>query len=138
MPLERIDAPYFYAELERFKQGDILRDVTIPEVAALGAEGTDVTERSLPYCILLTQDCDLEHDFNCARDGPGHDKILPAMLLCPAYLAEPMRHGEHISGRSMQSFKSDQWRLLKSNQVYRYHYLEPYPDLQVPELLRIV
>ena len=138
MPLEKLEAPYFRKQLERLQQGDLLRDVTFSEVAATTDENVDIKERLTPYCVVLSQDCDLEHDFTSWKGAGGdHDKILPSLLLCPAYVAELFRAGDHLKEESkiMQRINSDEWKKIKTNQVARYHFLERWPDLQVPELV---
>lgn len=139
MPLGKIETPYVRNQLARLQQGDLLRDLAVSEVSSVSNDGVEVSERNLPYAVILSQDCDLEHDFNSSSaQGDGKDdKMLPALLLCPAYIADALRSGQHLKdqNRKMQRINSDEWRKLTSNQVYRYHYLEPWPDLQVPELV---
>lgn len=139
MPLEKIEAPYFRNQLARLQQGDILRDLTVSEISGISNTGVELQQRSLPYCVVLSQDCDLEHDFNAlsAQGDAKDDKTLPALLLCPAYLADLLRQGQHLKdqNKTMQKIPSAEWHKLKSNQVYRYHYLEPWPNLQVPEMV---
>ena len=140
MPLEKVEAPYVHNRLRRIQQGELLRDFVIPEVVGVSEADLDVQERHIPYCVVLTQDCDLEHDFNSVAESGGaapHDKNLLSLLLCPAYLAEPFRLGEHLKdeGKVMQRINSAEWGKLKTNQNARYHYLGPWTDLQVPELV---
>jgi len=139
MPLSEIKTPYVRQPLARYQQGDILRDFAVSEVTSASEGEVEVRQRVMPYCVLLSQDCDLEHDFNNrnVKGGTDHDKYLRSVLLCPSYLGDPFRQGEHLGSDQlkMRRIPSDEWKKLKSNQIDRYHYLEPLPDLQVPELV---
>jgi hypothetical protein len=122
----------------RCRQGDIFRDITIIEGAQLDEEELKLVERHVPYSIVISQDCDLEHDYNnrANEQRTNNDKYLPTILLCPAYLAEQLRQGDHLKeyGLKMTAFGKD-WDRLKKNQMYRYHYLPSNPDYQLPELV---
>ena len=139
MPLSALEAPYFKSTAERYEQGDILRDIKLIEWAEATGDEISIAERSLQYCVLVTQDCDLEHDFDNRADSTSttKDKYLQSLLLCPAYPGETFRTGEHLAelGFKMQAINSDRWRLIKQNNVSRYHYLEKALDYQVPELV---
>jgi hypothetical protein len=124
----------------RYRQGDILRDVQVIEWGEILGDELILQERLLPYCIVLSQECDLEHDFNnradvakCERDT---DKFLQSILLCPAYPAEQLRGGTHLqdAGLKMQKINSDEWKRVKQNSNYRYHFLPEQPDIQLPDL----
>ena len=58
----------------RYRQGDILRDVQVIEWAEVVDDEVVVTERSLPYCVVLSQECDLEHGFNNRADTAKCEK----------------------------------------------------------------
>jgi len=139
MPLDSLVAPYYRSELARLEQGDVLRDVSL----VLWAEkvGTDlvVDERALSYCVVLSQECDLEHDFNSRADTTrkDHDKYLQSILLCPAYPAPSFKDGTHLAqlDLTMQRHNSEQWKRLKQNQMARYHFLGGDPDRQMPEVV---
>jgi hypothetical protein len=140
MPLSAIEVPYFKSELERYEQGDILRDVTLVEWADLeDARAVSVVERTLQYCVIVSQECDLEHDFNnrTKAESATNDKYLQSLLICPAYPSQSFRTGEHLKGvgLKMERITHDNWGRVKHNNNPRYHYLEPYPDLQIPELV---
>ncbi len=126
MPLSAISVPYFKSPLDRYEQGDILRDVTLIQWADLDKERVlNVVERTLSYCVIVSQECDLEHDYNTRRiaEGATKDKYLQTLLMCPAYQAETFRDGDHG------------WSRLKQNNLARYHYLERHQDFQIPELV---
>ena len=69
----------------------------------------EVSKIVFPYAIILTQECDLTHDFtfrfNKQKNG---DKILLSVLAAPIYNAEHVSNGEHLSqirDRPMQEIK---------------------------------
>lgn len=140
MPLNALSSLYFKSTLERHEQGDILRDVQFIEWAKIEGDGElTVAERTLQYCVLLSQDCDLEHDYGnrVNQSSALKDKYLQSLLLCPAYPALTFRAGKHLEklGMLMQPITSDPWKRLIQHNEARYHYLESNPDLQVPELV---
>lgn len=130
------------APLTRPWQGDIYRDVDLIQdiTYTLTFEGTReyvVSEIRYNYVVVLTQECDLEQDYN-NRTGnkEDHDKYIPMILMAPAYLAESLRYGEHLQGyeQKMQHINSKEWEKLKKNDNKRYHYLKSDRNLNVPEL----
>lgn len=139
MPLSAVNSPYFKSDLPRYEQGDILRDVTLIEWADIDEKGEiRLAERTLQYCVIVSQECDLEHDFNARTnaDRPNTDKYLQSLLICPAYPAQEFKSGEHLKQlqMTMQFINSDNWGRVKQNNNARYHHLEKHDDFQVPEL----
>ena len=128
----------------RLCQGGLLRDLKLLERVELvkGADGEDelkVVETSLPYAIMLSQDCDLEwdHGFRAKTPIQNHDKFLTAMLVSPAYPAGQVRLGTHLEaeGMKMQALNSALWNPITTNNNERYHYLAADPALNLPELV---
>lgn len=90
----------------------------------------------LPYCIIMTQDCDLKWDFEKRKNGSNNDKHLPTILVCPAYSDEAFFTGKHIDGWQMQEYKGKAIDKLKGNdEINRCHYLKGDSDFQVPNLV---
>lgn len=118
----------------------MLRGLSIVEWAGVQNDELVVRERTLPYCVILSQECDLEHDFNNRNDPAkrdrDNDKFLQSLLLCPAYPAAQFKLGTHLeaAGLKMQRINSDEWKRIKQNNSYRYHYLPEQAEYQVPEL----
>lgn len=135
----KIDSAYVRHDLERFCQGDILRDISIVQWAARVGDSLSVQERVLPYSVILTQDCDLEQDYNNRLPGNSKnaDKYMHSVLLCPAYQAEAVRTGTHLDelNLSMETINSARWQPIKQNNNYRYHFLCGHQDFQVPDLV---
>lgn len=144
MPLADVDSFYVVEREDRFRQGDVLRDVTIVEWAAEVEDAPDderfqIMDRVLPYLVVLSQDCDLEQDHKNRADkkSASHDKFLQSILVCPAYREAGFRAGSHLEelGLTMMRINSDKFKRIRGNQEYRYHYLPPNRALQVPELI---
>jgi len=134
-----VDSAYARHDLARLHQGDILRDLKIIERAEASSAGVEIAERQLPYCIVLTQDCDLEQDHGnrLNQNVESEDKYLQSVLLCPAYPAESLRQGTHLNDLKlrMMRFSSKPWGLVKNNNNPRYHFLNSEIEIQVPELV---
>ncbi len=140
MPLIAGSPQYFKSTAKRYEQGDILRDVTLIQWADVEDErAINVVERTLQYCVVVSQECDLEHDFNNRekQDKKSEDKYLQSLLICPAYQAESFRKGEHLKQLElrMEVINSDNWKRLIQNNQARYHYLGRHEDFQIPELI---
>jgi trans-2-enoyl-CoA reductase len=129
---------------QRIGHGDVFRDITY----AYG--GKEIT---YDFCIVLTQDCDLEQDVNAiekmraykageykpkeSSDIPTHDKYLNSVLLCPAFLVDSLRGGTHLSSMewTMQFFSAKLWSRssIEINDNPRYHFLKS--DTDLPDLI---
>ncbi|WP_145956493.1 hypothetical protein [Burkholderia pseudomallei] len=134
-------AVYIETACPRFRQGDVLRDVVIVTWAEEVNGELSITTEQMPYCVVLTQECDLEQDYTNRNDperyGKSRDKVLPSILLCPAYPAAQLKDGSHLQAQDapMQKMGRDDWRRVIQNNNYRYHYLPENADRQVPELV---
>jgi hypothetical protein len=134
---------YFKHELPRLCQGDILRDLELVEWGSV-VDGTEpqqitLTRRALPYAVVLSQECDLFQDLQNRRNAtkPTQDKYLHSVLLGPAYPAQSVRQGTHLSALSVkcESMNSRRWPVVAQNNDARYHYLPAVDTLQIPELV---
>jgi hypothetical protein len=118
----------------RVKQGDIFRDLQFKYANEDGS--TDAV--TFPFWIVLSQDCDLEHDFN-ATNGvyANQDKRLQTILACPAFVSEQLKSGTHMQQLSwaMQTWNSDLWKSIKNNRDYRFHLLSADISISLPELV---
>ena len=132
-------------------QGSIYRDIKV--LAATGIpneESIEFVEWSLPYAVVLSQECDLSLDQELrtdlktqgAQSGDNdpdikHDKLLLGILISPAYQAGSFRQGRHLDGlqRQMTAYNSRDFDQIKKNQNHRYHYLAGWKPYQIPELI---
>jgi hypothetical protein len=89
---------------------------------------------TLPYAVLLSQDCDIEQD---NPDGEYRNQFLPNYLLLPAFLALQLQEGKHLSAFNLKTERIDstRWKTLKQNKNDRYHFLDSDGNFQVPELV---
>jgi hypothetical protein len=139
MPFGRIDARYIRHVEDRLCQGDIVRDIRLVTWAEQTADSDNIqiTEKEIPYGVVMTQDCDLEQDKQnrSSAESKNQDKFLQSVLLCPAYPAADIRAGTHLSDENlvMERLNSDRWKVVKGNNNARYHYLPEHPDYQIPE-----
>lgn len=125
---------------ERISQGDILENLKY-RFSVFHTDVVEVATITLPYAVVLTQDCDLESDYNCRsssnKEDSLNDKFLQSILVCPAYLAEQLRAGTHLEtlGLKMNSWTSEQWKSIKQNQNQRFHFLNAEVALKIQDLI---
>jgi hypothetical protein len=105
------------------RQGEILSDlIETRTVSGSKGQAPQVDLVSHPYVVVLSQDCDLDLDFQ-ARNSPeavSHpdDKLLPSVLLCQATSATDLR--SHLSDSQI-------WKQITQNKNKRYQYLRSVP-----------
>ncbi len=136
----KIDSRYVKRTVRRICQGDVLRDVDVIDSYTKDASGTlEYDELSLPYIVVMTQDCDLDNDFkNRIETNPEkHDKYLRTVLVCPAYISAEFKEGTHLEDLNlkMERWDSKRFKQIKEQNNSRYHFLEADQKLQVPELV---
>lgn len=139
--------PYRYNKSDRILQGDIFTDVEIPIV-----NNKQLKFIKSPYLIVLTQDCDLNQDFNSRTDiqkinfdesekepSSFNNRMIPSILLCPAYPADKLREGNHLEILDIEMSrikkKSSDWKRITQNETPRYHYLKKYEKIGLPDLV---
>jgi len=135
--LSQINTYYRKHSFGRILQGDILRDVKFNYAVQ---EDSEIVEYYFPYIIVLSQDCDLQQDFNNRNDessDKNHDKYIQSILVCSAYLSDDLKKGEHLKrlDLTMERKNSKQFSTITTNQNARYHYLEHNHEYQVPHLV---
>src|SRR5258708_1872143 len=140
MEVSRIPEPYEKGQAARLQQGDIFREVTLFEgVQEEEQDSVTVLQRQFPYIVVLTQDCDLVQDFNNRANSTSlkHDKYLQSVLLCPAYPSEIFKVGKHLEPLHlvMEPWGERDMKKIRQNAIYRFHTLQSYPTLQIPELV---
>lgn len=136
----KIDSRYVKRTIRRICQGDILRDIEVIDSYTKDAEGAlEFDEITLPYIVVMTQDCDLDNDFkNRSETNPDkHDKFLRTVLVCPAYIGVELKDGTHLDdlGLKMEKWDSKRFRQIRDQNNVRYHFLDSDLKLQVPELV---
>ena len=128
---------------DRICQGDIVRDVEYIEHVTEESGIIEVSQIVFPLVAVLTQDCDLQQDFNCREAEPPpqrQDTRLLSVLVAPLYNVEHFYLGEHLSdlgikGESISRSKTPA-KYLRSNQRPRFHYIGfPYGVPIVPSVV---
>ena len=157
-----INSMYRHHNSFKIFQGDILKNVKLNiEYDDNPVNSNDFT---VPYIVIMSQDCDLDNDFKSyqayskfslkndlkssnfddfSSDQKNqlrsmYDKLLPSVLICPAFLASEFREGIHLRGYDnyhMQYINSKNWNTLKHNETPRYHFLRGDADFQFPDLV---
>lgn len=128
---------------DRILQGDILRDISFKfewtSTNRTEEKYKTIEEYTLPYSIVLSQDCDLDEDFEDRKTegADGHDAYIPSILICPAFPALELREGDHLKdfGYVMKHKNKHEFNYIKTNRDPRYHYLPKYADYEIPHLI---
>lgn len=123
-------------KVDRICQGDIFSNVELIDYADINDDGiVEISKILFPNVIVLTQDCDLEQDFNNRIKDPraNEDKHILSVIVAPLYNIEHVYNGEHLSELefrmqtiSSKPSKTDN-KFLRNNQNPRYHFFE-FPD----------
>lgn len=85
-----------------------------------------------PYAIILSQDCDLDWDYDARNNSQENKskshKLLNSILLCEVDTAHSIRHD---TGRQINS---SEWNYIKTNRHERYHFFQAVtPELDLEE-----
>lgn len=128
-------------ENQRITQGDIFKDIEYIEYVVEKEGVIEVSKIVFPFVIVLTQDCDLEQDYNSRAKSAtsNNDKWLLSVLVAPIYNVEHVYIGEHLSelGLKMENVpkKGSSGSFLITNQRPRYHYLNFEGDVLLPSVI---
>jgi hypothetical protein len=145
--LSLIETYYRKPATDRILQGDILRDISFkfewtlinPSQTQAERKYKTIEEYTLQYSIVLSQDCDLDEDFEDRKgDGAdGHDAYIPSILICHAFPALELKEGAHLKdfGYNMKYKNKHEFNYIKTNRDPRYHYLPKYKDYEIPHLV---
>ena len=127
-------------EAYRIRQGDIYRDIGFTEYALENDGVIEISNIIFPLIIILTQDCDLQQDYDFRYSEPikdTQDKYLLSLLVAPLYNVEHFYNGEHLSTLDLTMVKFERRKdktankNLKDNLIPRYHYLEFPSDIPI-------
>jgi hypothetical protein len=139
--LSRIENYYRKHYAGRVVQGDILKDIMFIEWDIASSDPNDVSfvKNNLPYIVILSQDCDLDHDYKNRNDqnAEKQDAYLQSVLVCPAYLKEIFKAGDHLKGfdMRMETKGGDNYKKILKNLDHRYHFLQGDQRFQIPDLI---
>ncbi|MDI7269831.1 MAG: hypothetical protein QME96_17715, partial [Myxococcota bacterium] len=75
--------------------------------------------------VVVTQDCDLEWDFNARQQPPtaGHDKLLYEVLMCGVHEEDRFLSGQYRDGAVPLAKKQSPWSIVRQNREPRFQYL---------------
>lgn len=129
-------------ESQRICQGDIFSNISYIESYTESNGEFELSIIDFPYVLVLTQDCDLEQNFNERAKIPtqtsnsvrNEDKYLISLIVAPLYNEAHLIQGTHLKELKIQSQKqsSDLKKLIIRNQNPRYHYIEFPQDSGIP------
>lgn len=131
MFVSRIKRFYRVVRSSRFQQGDLLRSIEILyQIPGIKYK----YENNFEFIFVLSQDCDLEQDYN-SRKKPkvNPDKYLQTILICPAYRYEQIVMGQHIEDMSMSII--DKKKVQNNDELKRYHFIQSDKSLGIPDLV---
>lgn len=106
------------------RQGEILQDIIelipeTPNAEILASEPTTQVEAvrtHYPYAIVVTQDCDLNGDWEARQEEPQSEGgLLTHVSLCELFEENDIKQPRELTGKL--------WGFVKSNQHERYHHL---------------
>jgi len=126
------------------RQGEVLKDVLELQLRleSVGNLESNTVYEAYPikhhYAIIVSQDCDLEQDFNYRYGETGNQRNeLPSVLLCQAEdIDEFIRSDLYRTLFRSSTFEGN----FKKNNEFRYHFIQGVPsnlsatDQMVPEL----
>jgi hypothetical protein len=116
----------------RISQGDVFREVECIEYAVEKRGIIEVSKIVFPLVIVLTQDCDLEQDWNNRSKQTQSTKLL-SVLVAPLYNAEHVFQGEHLGDIGIKTEpinkKKSPGTMLMQNERPRYHYIDCPPNI---------
>ncbi len=125
----------------RVCQGDIYRDIMFhySEYNSTKLQ-IEAKKRKIPYLVVLSQDCDLEEDYNCRSEDKKTTQIIESLLVCPAFQSEKFKEGTYLKNfdvnRGPIEEKDFDKKYKSNNHQYRFHYLEKGGgDFQIPSLV---
>ena len=121
----------------RVRQGDVIRDVEFLEVVRESGGILEISFVHYPVVVVLTQECDLEQDFERRqnREKPQGSRLVSA-LVAPLYNAAHVFEGSHLSELNLRAdgiSKKVEGRFIVQNRQPRYHYLEFPPSLGIAD-----
>ncbi|HAU1838693.1 TPA: hypothetical protein RJX18_000189 [Legionella pneumophila] len=128
----------------RLSQGDVIRHVDYIEYAIEKDGILEISKIKFPNIIVLSQDCDLTHDYHsrwARKKYKNQDKYLLSVLVAPLYNVDHFFNGEHLSELNIKM--DDQLNRNKTpgknifqNVNPRYHYVN-FPE-NIPAVPSII
>lgn len=108
------------------RQGEILTNVIqyVPVASELSLESKELSfkERIHPYIIVVTQDCDLDWDYQARQSNSNQlQKLLNSIILCEIATAREVKD-------TADNMNTREWALVKSHRHERFYFFETIPN----------
>lgn len=119
---------------DRPHQGDIFQKLQFKFITEDGETETI----TFPFWIIMTQECDLDHDYNAWQGKyKDQDKCMQTILACPAFLQDQLKAGTHMQNLSltMETWGSDNWKKMRDNHLSRFHAIASSEIQELPNLI---
>jgi hypothetical protein len=109
------------------RQGEILTGVRQYRINpdSYGAPEPRTVQVSHPIALIVSQDCDLDWDYQARQENARPHKLIPNVLFCMVVTAERLRGLGPDAG-----INSKTWGLIQSNKNERYHFFQLVPPEQ--------
>jgi hypothetical protein len=114
---------------ERLRQGDILRSIDFPVYSEVAGDKAILRVVRFPRAVVLSQDCDIEHDYELLVGEESSGSRLVSVLMAPLYEMSDAVSGDHLSKLMIKmpslpdGKKSQAAKDLRRNNNPRYHCL---------------
>jgi hypothetical protein len=108
---------------DRLRQGEVLTKLQ-RGVLVLQAEPVVVNLQVFDYAVLVTQDCDLEQDYDARGTGDQKHRLLAEAILVEAMPALELRE---LAKRTL-GVNKDLWARVVRNKDERFHVIESIPN----------
>lgn len=113
-----------YFKNPQVTQGAILANFIVFSMAEDDtAESGAIKEILLPYCVIVSQACDIEQSNNDTG-------FLPNIMILPLYTLDSFKDGEHLEKCGYSGIKQEPFgnkkieKLVKNSEYSRYHFLQ--------------
>ena len=117
------------------RQGELLSNVVqlFVESHTIAQESHRAIQRNHDFAYVLSQDCDLDWDFDSRTKPNERDRTIPSILLCEAMPATTAAEDIMNAEKSANTNKSRIWSRVRINKDERYQFFSTIPgdvDLQ--------
>lgn len=116
-------------------QGDIFKDVKYSFIDSENEDSVEIIEYVFPYAVVVSQSCDVAFmDEFESGETSAVVKYMPAILMCPIYPKELIKHGDHLKdvfddiNRKIDYgapyYNKDDMKVAEKDQHVRFHALK--------------
>lgn len=128
---------------EKIKLSQISSGVLLFDLPVLTSIEKDIPFRKFPYCILMTQACDVKSHYEVLElyrnnGGDINRQYVSQLLFCPAFDEDLFFKGEHLLEQfniKLKTIDEKVFRSIKGQKDIRYQYIETNLDSTIPNLI---